>query len=83
MLDDYQGVALSIADWSKVNDRANITVFQDYLTDQDAIVNRLAAAVSAEPLKRDNIFSKTRDVREDRGTRETKMSNNDQTNHAR
>lgn len=31
VLDDYQGVALSIADWSKVNDRANITVFQDHL----------------------------------------------------
>jgi phosphoglycerate dehydrogenase-like enzyme len=43
VLDDYQGVALSIVDWSKVKDRANITVFQDHLTDQDAIVNRLAS----------------------------------------
>ena len=33
--------------------------------------------------KRDNIFSKSRDVREDRGTREMKTSHNDQTNHAR
>jgi hypothetical protein len=33
--------------------------------------------------KRDNIFSKSRDVREDRGTREMKSSNNDQTFHAR
>jgi len=33
--------------------------------------------------KRDNIFSKSRDVREDRGTREMKMSHNDQTFHAR
>jgi len=33
--------------------------------------------------KRDNIFSKSRDVREDRGTREMKASHNDQTNHAR
>ena len=31
VLDDYQGVALSIADWSKVSDRANITVFQTTL----------------------------------------------------
>jgi hypothetical protein len=27
VLDDYQGVAMSLADWSKVSDRANITVF--------------------------------------------------------
>jgi hypothetical protein len=33
--------------------------------------------------KRDNIFSKSRDTREDRGTREMKTSHNDQTFHAR
>jgi hypothetical protein len=36
-----------------------------------------------KPKKRDNIFSKSRDMREDRGTREMKASHNDQTNHAR
>ncbi len=36
-----------------------------------------------KPKKRDNIFSQSRDVREDRGTREMKASHNDQTNHAR
>jgi hypothetical protein len=41
------------------------------------------ATVSAKPPKRDNIFSKSRDVREDRGTREIKTSGNDQTNHVR
>jgi phosphoglycerate dehydrogenase-like enzyme len=41
VLDDYQGVALSIADWSKVSDRANIIVFQDHLADQDAVAERL------------------------------------------
>ena len=41
------------------------------------------AAASPKPAKRDNIFSKSRDVREDRGTREIKTSHNDQTNHAR
>jgi hypothetical protein len=41
------------------------------------------ATVSAKPPKRDNIFSKSRDVREDRGTREMKTSHDDQTNHAR
>jgi len=39
--------------------------------------------VSAKPPKRENTFSKSRDVREDRGTREMKTSHNDQTNHAR
>jgi hypothetical protein len=42
-----------------------------------------AADVSAKPPKRDNTFSKSRDVREDRGTREMKTSHNDQTNHAK
>jgi hypothetical protein len=35
------------------------------------------------PKKRNNIFSKSRDMREERGTREMKTSHNDQTNHAR
>ena len=42
VLDDYQGVAMSLADWSKVCDRANVTVFQDHLADEDAVVERLA-----------------------------------------
>ncbi len=37
----------------------------------------------SKPKKRDDIFSKSRDVHEDRGTREMKTSHNDQTNHAR
>ena len=42
ILDDYQNVALSMADWSEVAARADITVFTDHLADQDAVVNRLA-----------------------------------------
>jgi hypothetical protein len=41
------------------------------------------AMPNPKPKKRDNIFSKSRDVHEDRGTREMKTSHNDQTNHAR
>jgi len=41
------------------------------------------AAATKKSKKRDNIFSKSRDVREDRGTREMKTSHNDQTFHAR
>ena len=42
VLDDYQGVAMSLADWSKVCDRANVTVFQDHLADEGAVAERLA-----------------------------------------
>jgi phosphoglycerate dehydrogenase-like enzyme len=42
VLDDYQGVALSIVDWSKITDRADVTVFQDHLSDLDALAERLA-----------------------------------------
>ncbi|HEV8019867.1 MAG TPA: D-2-hydroxyacid dehydrogenase family protein [Candidatus Lustribacter sp.] len=41
ILDDYQGVALSSADWSPLNGRASVEVFRDHLTDPDAIVKRL------------------------------------------
>ena len=41
------------------------------------------SAESPKPLKRENTFSKSRDLREDRGTREMKTSHNDQTNHAK
>jgi phosphoglycerate dehydrogenase-like enzyme len=41
VLDDYQGVALALADWSAVTARARVVVFNDHLTDADAIVERL------------------------------------------
>jgi phosphoglycerate dehydrogenase-like enzyme len=41
VLDDYQGVALKLADWSAVAKRANIDVFSDHLADADALVARL------------------------------------------
>ena len=42
VLDDYQGIAMSLADWSAVSDRANITVFRDHLADEEAVAERLA-----------------------------------------
>ena len=42
ILDDYQGVALSSADWSPLTGRARIEVFRDHLSDPDAVVARLA-----------------------------------------
>ena len=42
VLDDYQGVALSSADWSPVTARADVTTFSDHLSDEDELVARLA-----------------------------------------
>jgi phosphoglycerate dehydrogenase-like enzyme len=61
VLDDYQGVALKLADWSAVAQRAQIDVFNDHLADAGAVVGRLlpydVVCVMRErtPLKRDII----------------------------
>ena len=41
VLDDYQTVALTIADWSPLKGRAEVTVFKDHLADDDSLVERL------------------------------------------
>ncbi|MEU0494067.1 D-2-hydroxyacid dehydrogenase family protein [Mycobacterium sp. NPDC006124] len=41
ILDDYQDVALSTADWSAVEAKAEVTVFGDHLADADDLVARL------------------------------------------
>jgi phosphoglycerate dehydrogenase-like enzyme len=41
VLDDYQGAALRLADWSVLDGRAAVTVFNDHLADTDAVVERL------------------------------------------
>jgi phosphoglycerate dehydrogenase-like enzyme len=41
ILDDFQNVALRLADWSAVGRRAEITVFSDHLADPAAVVERL------------------------------------------
>jgi phosphoglycerate dehydrogenase-like enzyme len=42
VLDDYQSVALTMADWSPLADRADISVFTDHVTDETALAERLA-----------------------------------------
>jgi phosphoglycerate dehydrogenase-like enzyme len=42
ILDDYQNVALKMADWTTVAERADITVFNDHIADPNDLVNRLA-----------------------------------------
>ena len=41
ILDDYQNVALEMADWSALSKRADITVFSDHVSDPSALVRRL------------------------------------------
>lgn len=41
ILDDYQGVALSMADWSALNGQAITTVFSDHFSEAEAVVARL------------------------------------------
>jgi phosphoglycerate dehydrogenase-like enzyme len=40
-LDDYQGVALAMADWSVLSPECQVQVFRDHLTEIDALVERL------------------------------------------
>jgi hypothetical protein len=46
ILDDYQNVALRMADWSARAGGSEITVFNDHLADPVAIVERLALGPS-------------------------------------
>src|SRR5271155_3390758 len=41
ILDDYQNVALSFADWSKVSGDIDITVFNEHLGSADSVVHAL------------------------------------------
>ena len=41
ILDDYQNVALTMADWSRVESKAEVTVFTNHVSDTDAVVARL------------------------------------------
>ena len=41
ILDDYQNASLKMADWSPLIGRAAITVFDDHLSDSEAVVERL------------------------------------------
>ena len=42
ILDDYQGVALSMGPWDRLPKSLDITVFRDTLKDEDALAARLA-----------------------------------------
>lgn len=42
ILDDYQNVAMTMADWAPVTARADVTVFTDHVAEPDDVVARLA-----------------------------------------
>jgi phosphoglycerate dehydrogenase-like enzyme len=42
ILDDFQEVALKMADWSPLRSRAELTVFRDHISDLTALAERLA-----------------------------------------
>jgi phosphoglycerate dehydrogenase-like enzyme len=42
ILDDYQNVALKLADWDRLKGKVDFTVFTDHLADLDAVAKRLA-----------------------------------------
>jgi phosphoglycerate dehydrogenase-like enzyme len=42
VLDDYQGVATDVADWTPLRGRADVVTFTDHLADPDRVVERLA-----------------------------------------
>jgi hypothetical protein len=41
VLDDYQSVALTSADWSSVTSRADVVAYADHVADSDDLVARL------------------------------------------
>ncbi|AXF20704.1 hydroxyacid dehydrogenase [Burkholderia pyrrocinia] len=41
VLDDYQNIALEMADWSPLNGRASITVFNDHVAEDAQVIERL------------------------------------------
>jgi phosphoglycerate dehydrogenase-like enzyme len=41
VLDDYQNVALEVADWSPLKNRAEITVFNDHVAEAEQVIERL------------------------------------------
>src|SRR2546423_14736964 len=42
ILDDYQGVALEVADWRALGPAVHVQVFRDHLKDEDRLADRLA-----------------------------------------
>lgn len=50
VLDDFQGVATTLADWSPVTARGvEVVTYRDHLADEDELAARLAVTTSSSP----------------------------------
>jgi phosphoglycerate dehydrogenase-like enzyme len=58
ILDDYQNVALANGDWQRLDGRAEITVFDDHLFDQDALAARLEPFAAVVLMRERTPFSR-------------------------
>ena len=47
VLDDYQNVALSMANWSVLDGQATVTVFNDHFPDTEAVVVACSLSTSS------------------------------------
>jgi hypothetical protein len=44
LLDDYQDVALTLADWQRLPEGSSIQSFKDHVSDEDALAQRLTTS---------------------------------------
>jgi phosphoglycerate dehydrogenase-like enzyme len=59
LLDDYQGVALSMADWKSLPAGTEVAVFKDHLSDESDVAKRLADFDIVMALRERTPFSRT------------------------
>jgi phosphoglycerate dehydrogenase-like enzyme len=59
ILDDYQNVALKLADWGKVKDRVEIKVFQEHLGGSDKVIAALQGFQIIVAMRERTAFPKT------------------------
>ena len=59
VLDDYQGVALGMADWSVLPPDAQVQVFRDHLSEEDAVAQRLAEVEVVVAMRERTPFPRT------------------------
>jgi phosphoglycerate dehydrogenase-like enzyme len=59
LLDDYQDVALSMADWKSLPAGTEVAVFKDHLSDESAVARRLADFDIVMALRERTPFSRT------------------------
>jgi len=59
LLDDYQGVALGMADWKSLPAGTEVAVFKDHLSDESAVAKRLADFDIVMALRERTPFTRT------------------------